>query len=312
MGLRGLGDSREGLPTLGPFRPFSPFFYGDSKGMSMSENDLRVLDALAKARAQHEELADLLDFYDAIYRVQFRAKANLAKPPLRDDLAMRWRLEGGVPQLTFDQLDVEPQTFKQLVQQVATVLLHHNPTWEIDWEQWTAEALVAKAREVFETWGTLTAPKVESGEEGDASARQVHPIALAVGFALAPYLQRASETVLPLLDLKLWPRGYCPVCGGQPHLALLEQERGARQLMCSRCTSLWEYSRIGCPLCKSREKQKYYKSEDGLYRLYVCPDCNRYIKTVDLREAQREIQPMVERLITVGMDLAAQQAGFLG
>jgi len=43
--------------------------------------------------------------------------------------------------------------------------------------------------------------------------------------------------------------------------------------------------------------------------LYTCPDCKRYLKTVDLRELHREVVPVVERLVTVGMDLAAQQEG---
>jgi formate dehydrogenase maturation protein FdhE len=54
----------------------------------------------------------------------------------------------------------------------------------------------------------------------------------------------------------------------------------------------------------------YYASDDELHRLYVCPSCNHYVKTVDLRKARRVIQPMVERLLTVGMDLAAQQEGY--
>jgi len=99
------------------------------------------------------------------------------------------------------------------------------------------------------------------------------------------------------------------VCGGRPNLALLEAERGARHLVCSRCNSQWPYSRVGCPFCKSKEKQTYYASPDGAHRLYVCPDCNRYLKTVDLRELHREVIPEVERLLTVGMDLAAQQEG---
>jgi FdhE protein len=81
-------------------------------------------------------------------------------------------------------------------------------------------------------------------------------------------------------------------------------------LMCSRCNSLWSYQRVGCPFCHSKEKQSYYLSEDQVYRLYVCPACRRYLKTMDRREVAREVQPVVERLLTVGMDLTAQQEGF--
>jgi FdhE protein len=280
--------------------------------MTISDSDRRVLDGLAAARTEHDALADLLDFYFELYEVQFEVKTELPEPELRDELAMRWRLEGGIPQLTFEQLRLEPELFGQVVSQVVGVLLRHNPTWQIEPEERTAAELVSLAREVFETWDTLTSPKPDGrADDGDRSWSG-QPIALAVGFALAPYLQQAAEAILPRLDLSLWVQGYCPICGGRPNLALLEQARGARQLICSRCNALWSYSRVGCSFCKSKEKQIYYPSEDGLYRLYVCPDCNGYLKTVDLREVQREVNPVVERLVTVGMDLAAREHGLGG
>jgi len=280
--------------------------------MAMSDKDLQILRALVAARQQHEELADLLDFYRDLYEVQFQAKATVPEPEVRDELAMRWRLEGGIPQLTFEQLRLEPQPFAHLVDQVSETLRRHNPGWEFEREGRSPENLTDLAREVFETWDTLTAPKSGSGRDETGAMWSDHPIALAVGFALGPYLQRAAEVILPQLDLSLWTQNYCPICGGRPNLAVLEEERGARRLMCSRCNGLWNYPRVGCPFCKSKEKQIYYASQDGVYRLYVCPVCNHYIKTIDLRGVYREVHLPVERLLTVGMDLAAQQQGYEG
>ena len=275
--------------------------------MTMSDQDCRVLQALADARQQHGELAELLDFYYDLYQVQFVAKASLPNPEARDDLAMRQRLAEGVPQLAFDQLGIEPEPFARLVAQISAVLVRHNPAWEADRHEQPAKDLAARARQVFETWDTLTTPKLDA--ECQPGAQAGDPPMLAVGFALAPYLQRAAQVILPRLDLSLWVKGYCPACGGQPNLALFEQSRGARQLFCSRCDGSWNYQRVGCPFCGSEAKQTYYPSQDRVYRLYVCPDCHRYLKTADLREIQRPAYPLVERLVLVGMDLAAQQMG---
>lgn len=275
----------------------------------MSEHDLQVLRALTAAREKHEELGELLNFYHDLFEVQFEAKARLPEPEVRDEMASRWRLEGGIPQLTFDQLGVASEEFAHIVAEVTDVLMRHNPGWQIEEGARSAEAQLELAREVFETWDTLTTPRAEERDER-TSPWADHPVALAVGFALAPYLQRATEAILPSLDLSLWVQGYCPVCGGRPNFSLLEAERGARQLMCSRCNGLWTYGRVGCPFCKSKEKQSYYPSEDGAYRLYVCPSCHRYLKTMDLREVARPVFPTVERLVTIGMDLAAQQQGY--
>jgi hypothetical protein len=279
--------------------------------MAVSGRDQRVLQELKSAREQHEELADLLDLYHDLYRVQFGAKSGLQPPDIRDDVAMNWRLEGGIPQLTFDQLHVEPEAFSELVASVAKVLQRYHPGWDLDIGTWEQTALVASAREVFESWDTLTAPgpgaATGSDEESLAS-----PVVLAVGFALAPYLQRAADDILPRLDLTLWAQGHCPICGGRPNFALLDEDTGARQLMCSRCAALWSYRRVGCPFCSTVERPSYYASKDGLHRLYVCEVCKGYLKTADLREARRVVHPIVERLLTVGMDLSAQQEGYGG
>jgi formate dehydrogenase maturation protein FdhE len=268
------------------------------------------LQALVQAERKHKDLAELLGFYHELYEVQFQAKAELPPPKTRDNLDMRRRLESGLPQLTFDQLSVQAGGFARLVEAITGVLLRHNPNWKAPERQSTAEGLLLEARYIFETWDTLTAAPNQTQPIEEAEDRTGPPALLAVGLALAPYLQHAAETVGPQLDLSLWLRGYCPICGGRPNLALLEAGSGARRLVCSRCNWQWGYARVGCPFCGSSAKQTYYPSPDGSYRLYVCPDCKRYLKTVDLRELHRDVYPAVERLLTVGMDLAAQQGGY--
>jgi len=276
--------------------------------MTMTEHDRKVLKALTQAREEHQELADLLDFYLDLYRMQFQAKEQLPLPEVRDEMAVRWRLEGGIPQLTFDQLKVEPETLARLVSEAGEILHRHNPGWHVEEGEKTAAEAVVLAQEILATWETLTSPGSAAGA-GASVSPQPSSATLAVGFALAPYLLKAADVILPHLELDRWVQGYCPVCGGRPNLALLEAKRGARQLICSRCNSQWAYSRLGCPFCKSKAKQTYYASSDGVHRLYICPDCDRYLKTVDLRELNREVIPEVERLLTVSMDLAAQQQG---
>ena len=276
--------------------------------MTIGDSDMRLLSALAKAREQHEELGALLDFYYDLYEVQFQAKARLPEPEIRDGLAMRWRLEGGIPQLTFGHLPVEAESFAQLVRRITDTFVRHNPGWDLGHEDAAPAELLERARHVFETWESLTSPRPDRQDAETAEADRLAD--MAVGFALAPYLQRAAESILPLLDLGLWKQGYCPVCGGVPNFSLLEEETGARKLMCSRCASLWAYPRLGCPFCGTTEAQPYYGSDDELHRLYVCGACNRYLKAVDLRQARRVVHPIVERLLTVGMDLAAQEEGY--
>ncbi len=263
--------------------------------MAISEEDQRILQALAEAKQKHEELSDLLDFYEALYRLQFEAKGTMAAVEVRDERARRQRLEDGLPQLTFEQLEVDPAVFNLLVERITDVLIEYNPAWGEGRRELSAEELRSLAETVL-----------QSGKMADPA---MGVAALAVSFALAPYLQKAAKVIMPHLDQSLWRRGYCPVCGGLPSLAILTAERGDRYLVCARCTSRWLYKRMGCPFCKA-EAMDYYPSEDGFYRLYVCDECKNYLKALDLRNTIREICLPVEHLVTVSMDLAARREGY--
>jgi FdhE protein len=280
--------------------------------MPVDERDQRVLEALAAARAEHQELSSLLRFYQDLYQVQFRAKAEVPQLSIGAEETVSQRLESGVPQLTLEQLDLEAGSFGKLVGEIREILICHNPGWRVEAMDRAPEELVRLAGEVFDTWDTLTEPcagaELEVGDEFHSDRLT----ALAVAFALAPFLQRVSDTILPRLDLGRWARGVCPICGGRPNFSLLDTESGARSLMCSRCDSLWPFSRILCPFCMSEERPVYYLSEHGLHRLYVCSACKNYLKAADLRKARRAVHPVVERLLTVNMDLAATREGFAG
>jgi len=279
--------------------------------MSNSQSHV-ILGALAAARAERPELAKLLLFYQDLFGVQLAARAQLPAYAAPESQAVQKRAEAGLPQLAFTDLRLEETPFGALVARVRDVLVHHGvgdaPSERSD----PGSSPVRRAQYLFENWPMLTAPdKSEAVDLGDDLLSD--PLwDQAIALALVPYLQHAAEAVLPALEQARWGRPICPACGGQPNLALLEPERGGRQLVCSRCDAVWAYTRVGCPYCRSQEKQTYFLGQGGRYRLYVCPTCRRYLKTVDLREAGRPVVPAVERLLSVSMDLSARREGYVG
>jgi len=269
----------------------------------MRPEDRQVLEALDEVRAAHPDLADLLAFYADLRAAQCRAKAQI-EPPRRtlDEAEARRRMLEGQPQLDYSMLWIEEAAFADLVETIASVLrTRGDPRLESAVHAWDPQALVSLAREVFE--GRVP-PDTD----------QPRPERVAVELALVPYLEVAAEHFAPHLDASLWHHPHCPVCGGPPDLALLGEADGARQLVCSRCGAWWRFPRLECPFCRTVDQNhlRYYPSEDGLYRLYVCELCKRYLKTVDLRKARRKVLPTVERIVTIGMDVAARERGYQG
>ena len=270
--------------------------------MNLKQEDARTLAALVSAEETHPELKPLLTFYGAIYRAQFEAKAGLSERDIEimPQPVCRERLESGEIQLTLDQLHVDSSRFVKLVRQMACIIAEDSPGWELPNQPLDTSALSGMAHNWF-----------QSGEPVIGNGPPTTLVTLTVGLALSSYLQYAAESVLPLVEQCHWQRNVCLICGGKPGLAVLSQEDGSRSLFCSRCDGLWSYRRTTCPFCDNSEGIAYYPSEDQVYRLYVCPACKRYLKTIDLRRAGRKPALPVERILTVGLDLAAQQEGFL-
>ena len=270
--------------------------------MTVSEADKKTLAALASAKETHEELRSLINFYEAIYGAQAEAKAGLCDlidippEPTRGE-----RLKEGLLQQTFEQLHVDSMHFVRLVRQMSYIILESSPDWELPSQHFRRRALTDIARRWF-----------ESGEPvvGIGSEPPLTLVALSVRFALSCHLQKAAEILLPLIEQEEWQRNICPICGGKPGFAVLAREDGRRSLFCPRCHGLWSYKRTRCPCCHNDEGVVYYPSEDQVYRLYVCPKCKHYLKTIDLRQTGREPILPVERILTVGMDLAAQREGY--
>ncbi|OQY22429.1 MAG: hypothetical protein B6I34_05875 [Anaerolineaceae bacterium 4572_32.1] len=268
--------------------------------MTMAKSDRQALDALEKAKAAKEDLADYLDFYAALLNEQFEFKAALSgQADMHDETIREQRLADGIAQLTFEQLGVEAGPFASLAARLWDIMVSYNPEWAGKRESWDAGEVLDLARQEFEIQSPFKTPSLDSS-----------PVQVLIRTALSPYLQRAAEDILPLLDLDQWQRGYCPICGGQPHFSAFRGE-GERSLLCSRCNAEWSFARMQCPFCGNADHDKlaYYPGPDGVYRLYVCQKCKRYLKTIDLRQVEGRVLT-VEPILTVDMDIAARKEGY--
>lgn len=99
----------------------------------------------------------------------------------------------------------------------------------------------------------------------------------AIRRSLAPVLKSYAE----LRKDDDWMRGYCPVCGALPPLALLEGSQ-PRMLSCCYCRSTWQFRRIGCPFCGNDDQNQlsvFTIEQEPLFRLDTCRACNGYLKT---------------------------------
>ena len=103
----------------------------------------------------------------------------------------------------------------------------------------------------------------------------------------------------------------CPFCGSKPHVAALRPEGdGAKKwLVCSFCSSEWNFNRVLCVNCGEADKERlpvYIAEEFDYIRVDACDTCRTYIKSVDLTKNGHAV-PTVDEIATVPLNLWAEQ-----
>jgi FdhE protein len=130
--------------------------------------------------------------------------------------------------------------------------------------------------------------------------------------SIRPSLSLCAEQLANYLDKDtLWEKGYCPVCGSPPAISILRGE-GERFLFCSFCDHKWLSQRIYCPFCENKDQKTlhyFFSEEEEEYRVDVCDQCRKYIKTIDTRKIKRPVYPFVEQVATLHLDMLAQNQG---
>jgi len=260
---------------------------------------------LRQEATKRPELANTIDLYCALLEAQARARTEPGVAPDAAEAAAR--LEQGLPALSPEALAVDGDALAALSDEIVSILAACRP------EQ--ADALAAArawlSRE-RERLGARAAEYLREGHIGEGDEADL--LAFIFDTALHPFLRALALPLAPLVERAGWYRGICPACGGEPDFAALDRRGGRRRLFCPRCDTEWTFLRVGCPFCGNDDPRQlgYFPSGDGAYRISVCGTCRRYLKTIDLREVAGERLPATERVLTLGMDLAAQKAGYLG
>lgn len=107
---------------------------------------------------------------------------------------------------------------------------------------------------------------------------------------------------------------FCSVCGSRPVVGALRDlpdALGSRTLVCSLCASEWRFDRLRCAYCgETRADQLLVHTAESVPHVRVdeCRSCERYLKTVDLRQ-RGDAVPLVDELATVELDLWARDKG---
>ena len=268
----------------------------------------KIVQELHSQADKRSGLADIIELHCELLEAQARAQVSPCRPALSGEEASA-RLQQGNPLLAPEHLGADGQALAGLCDQIGLIVAEHRPD--------LAETLArirAWLDERRQQIGALAVEYLREGRvrEGEGAGLDGNLLAFIFNNALRPFLRAQAQALAPWVDDSIWYRGRCPICGGEPDLAALERESGRRRLLCSRCDSEWTFQRVACPFCGNDDPRQlaYYPSDDQVYRLSVCEQCRRYLKTIDLRQVAGERLLPAERVLTVAMDVAALDTGY--
>jgi FdhE protein len=269
----------------------------------------KIITRLNKQEKEEGSLPLLLEFYRRLLQTQFKTHkpANPAGLSLSSDAIQRHMLKG-LPLVGFNDLVLNWSLVQSMFIKVIAVFARYPELFgEIPPSMKKPEAGRLLTRKAAKAWFTGKELSRELLDGANENLMQTM-----IQATLQPFLADYSLALLKSVDQDNWRREYCPICGGNPDIAFLEKEHGARWLMCSRCDFQWLFQRLVCHCCGNQEQKSlsFFTDDTEQYRLYVCEQCKSYLKAVDLRKTENEVLLPLERFNTLDLDSQAKAYGY--
>jgi transcription elongation factor Elf1 len=267
-------------------------------------------------RERQPDLSEAIDMHLELLELQRRVQGRVPLPSvdMNADMIARHVAEAR-PLLRFEDIPLDITNLRLMVRQTADVLRRFDALDTSDHQLAEAMGRDAGLADLASQWyrravghHAVAGIGVGTGADPGQSHAAIDQV---LALALRPFLARCAEVLQPRAELAAWTHPHCPMCGGEPDLAVI-QPSAERHLICGRCSLRWKFEPLTCPYCRNSDRSKItsFATPDGQYRVYACDICQRYLKAYDGRRATRPVMPVVDSVATLPLDAAAIQRGY--
>ena len=266
--------------------------------------------ALQQLRPVYREL---LRFYEKIFIAQEASKAHINLEPVQITSELRAiKHREKLPLVDVSDFSFDPQSARDLLLIICDIIQSHNREMTD-----AAGAIVRGLDQEIEPLVFFSSLLKGDDAYFDMTAAALETDKNALAFvaysSLKPSVALCAQQLSGYLkDLVAWEKGYCPICGNFPGLAVLDHD-GRRLLHCSFCWTTWPAKRIFCPFCEKtggKNLHTVYSEDEKDLRVDVCDVCRKYLKAVDSRATERIIYPPMEQIASLHLDINARQNGY--
>lgn len=241
-----------------------------------------------------------LEVYGRIMVAQQEALESLPVPEVLNEEVVDSRLRQGMTLIEPLNVQIDQDLFLELVANICEALGERVPVGFAD-KVLGPDGLAGGAHRQIEAVLTGGSPGIFEGEDDDLASRVIFE-------ALVPFFENLANEYQRIMDWSIWKKGECPVCGSPPLMGKFREGDGLWILECSLCRAAWSARRARCPFCDEDEEgslDSICLDRNDSHRVMYCPACRRYIKTVDLRDADYGAILALEDIVTAELDKAA-------
>jgi FdhE protein len=276
-----------------------------------SDDISRAADALKRRRPAYTAL---LSFYEKVFIAQEHSKETVApEVPEISSRMLQAKRQAALPLVNISDFGVDVAAGAGLMAQLFDIVQSHHPAMA-DSAADIQAALAADTLSEGMLFDRLLAAD-DAFFESTARSFQIDKnlLAFMTYHSLIPSLTvNVQQLRHYLTDPVEWFKGYCPVCGSHPGLAVIDTD-GRRFLYCSFCRHGWPVARLFCPFCENCDAESLlylYSEQEKDLRADSCNRCKKYIKAVDSRAAGRVVYPPLEQVASLHLDINTQEQGY--
>jgi len=274
----------------------------------MLKDALKTIEKYKNITPHYGELLDILGEI-LILREEYRRKMKKVIFPIDEGL-METKMTGGLPLIDFSAGTFDLKEPREYFTALLEIAEKRAPGETKEVLQMIQDGTFNFEKMISDSFNSI---EDDNDIAEDIDDDVIDLVDLFLEESLRPALEKVVEKYGKSIAKTAWAEGYCPICGKEPKIGEIREEEGRRFLFCTQCGFEWRFMRIKCPFCGNEEQQTlaYFSIEgEEKYRVDVCNECKRYIKTVDFRETKEEANLDVEDIATLHLDMLANEEGY--
>lgn len=271
--------------------------------MKTNETTSEIKNIITRALEQNPENKEIINAFAPIIIAQreWAEKSSLKK--LDCSLIDKAKLKAGVPVIRQMDLMLSEDSLKEIALSLASAV---------------KEGLPKLAESMDKISDLIKEGKINPAdffkESGDSEKKSVESNAsFLMNLVSRVVLEQRAREITAAIGSFDWEKGYCPICGDFPTIALIEEEGGKRFLHCSSCGQDWRYTRVSCPYCEKETKQNmeyFYIENKTQEAAFVCDQCKKYLVTL-YRAGKLFARDMdISAIGLIHMDILMQDKGY--